>query len=50
MLQMLCSTVQPVHNGMATVHVVAYKLSLCMQSGPDASTGMIDLTGSMAFM
>ena len=32
MLQMLHSTMQPVHNG----SVVAYKLSLCMQSGSDA--------------
>ena len=36
MLQMLCSTIQPVHNGIAIVHVVAYKLSLYMQSGSDA--------------
>ena len=32
MLQMLHSTIQPVHNG----SVVAYKLSLCMQSVSDA--------------
>ena len=31
MLQMLHSTIQPVHNG----SVVAYKLNLCMQSGSD---------------
>ena len=32
MLQMLHNTIQPVHNG----SVVAYKLSLYMQSGSDA--------------
>ena len=36
MLQMLRSTIQPFHNGIAIVCVVAYKLSLCMQSGSDA--------------
>ena len=36
MLQKLGSTIQPVHNGIAIVHVVAYQLSLCMQSGSDA--------------
>ena len=36
MLQMVRSTIQPVHNGIAIVYVVAYKLSLCMQSGSDA--------------
>ena len=30
MLQMLRSTIQPVHNGIAIVYVVAYKLSLRM--------------------
>ena len=30
MLQMLHSTIQPVHNGLAIVYIVAYKLSLCM--------------------
>ena len=36
MLQMLCSTMQPVHKGMAVVCIVAHTLSLCMQSGYDA--------------
>ena len=36
MLQMFHSTIQPVHNGIAIVFVVAYKLGLCMQSGSDA--------------
>ena len=36
MLQMLHSTMQPVHNGIAIVCIVAYKLSLYMQSGSDA--------------
>ena len=36
MLQMLHSTIQPVHNGIVIVYVAAYKLSLCMQSGSDA--------------
>ena len=36
MLQMFLSTIQPVHNGIAIVCVVAYKLSLCMQSISDA--------------
>ena len=32
MLQMLCSTIQPVHNGITIVYVVAYKLSCaCIQ-------------------
>ena len=30
MLQMFRSTIKPVHNGIAIVCVVAYKLSLCM--------------------
>ena len=30
MLQMLCSTIQLVHNGIAIAYVVAYKLSSCM--------------------
>ena len=33
MLQVLCSTIQPVHNGIAIVYIVAYKLSLWLQSG-----------------
>ena len=37
MLQMLHSNIQHVHNGMAIVSVVAYKLSFCMQSGSDSS-------------
>ena len=36
MLQILYSTIQPVHNGIAIVYVAAYKLSLCMHSGSDA--------------
>ena len=36
MLQMLRGTIQPVHNGMAIVYVVAYKFNLCMSSGSDA--------------
>ena len=38
MLQMLHSTIQPVHNGIAVVYVVANynKLSLCMHLGSDA--------------
>ena len=36
MLQMLRSTIHPVHNGIAIVCVIPYKLSLYMQSGFDA--------------
>ena len=36
MLQMLRSTIQPVHNCIAIVCIVAHRLSLCMQSGSDA--------------
>ena len=36
MLQMLRSTIQPVHIDIAIVCIVAYRLSLCMQSGSDA--------------
>ena len=36
MLQMLHSAMQPLHNGIAVVCVVAHRLSLCMQLGSDA--------------